>query len=142
MHSAGLRSDAAEAEILDFDVFIHSVPGAFAPEAGFFYAAKRRDFGGNDSAVDANDAVFESFGDAPDAGNIATVEVGSQTKFRIIGECDGVGFRFEPKKWRDWTERFFACYGHLRRDVSENRGLKEASAERVTMTAYKNFGAF
>src|ERR1700720_2056779 len=103
-----LRSNTAEAEIFDFDVFIDAVLGAFAAEAGFFYAAKGRDLGGNNSSVDADDAVFQGLGDAPDAGNVAAVEISSETKFSIVRERNGVRFCFEAKERRDRAEGFFS----------------------------------
>jgi len=59
--------DAAKAEVFDFEILVHTVFGAFAAEAGFLYPAEGGDFGGNEAGVDTDDAVFESFGDAPDA---------------------------------------------------------------------------
>src|ERR1700675_2205935 len=99
-----LGSDSAETEIFDFDVFVHAVLGAFAAEAGFFYAAEGRNFRGNDSGVDADDAVFERLSDAPDPSNVAAVEISSETKLRIVRKCDSVGFFLESEERRDGTE--------------------------------------
>jgi hypothetical protein len=38
----------------------------------------RCDLGRDDALVDADDAVFEGFGDAPDAADIAAVEIGGE----------------------------------------------------------------
>src|SRR5580704_6951634 len=114
------ESDAAETEIFDFEIFVHTVLRAFAPDTGFFYAAEGRDLRGNDSGIDTDDAVFEGFSDAPHAGNVTTVEISGQAKFGVVREGDGVGFRLEPEERRDGTEGFFARDKHLRRDAGKN----------------------
>ena len=90
---AELGRYSAEAHVFDFEEFVHAVLGAFAAEAGLLHAAEGRDLGGNDAGVDADDAVFESFGDAPDAGDVAAVEIGGQAEFGVVGQRDGFGFR-------------------------------------------------
>src|SRR5438309_4555703 len=118
-----LGGDAAEAEVFDFDEFVDTVLGAFAAKAGFFYAAEGSDFRGNEAAVDADDAVFEGFGDAPDAGDVAAVEIGGESKFSVVGERDGFGFGLEPEERSDGAKSFFAGEGHLRSDIGEHGGL-------------------
>jgi len=49
--------------------------GAISP-AGF-----RRD----DALVDADDAVFEGFGDPPDAADVAAVEIAGETELGVVG---------------------------------------------------------
>ena len=44
------------------------------PMPDSFTAAERRDLGGDQPGVDADDAVFERFGDPPDAPDVAPVE--------------------------------------------------------------------
>ena len=51
--------------------------GARWADAAFFHAAERGDLGRDDALVDADDAVFEGLGDAPDAADVAAVEIGS-----------------------------------------------------------------
>jgi len=41
-------------------------------------AAERRDLGRDDAFVDADDAVFEPLGHAPDAADVAAVEIGGE----------------------------------------------------------------
>jgi hypothetical protein len=41
----------------------------------FLHAAERGDLGRDDAFVDADDAVFEGFGDPPDAADVAGVEI-------------------------------------------------------------------
>src|SRR5206468_9827973 len=59
--------DPAEAQVLDLEKLLEPVLRSFAPEARFLHAAERRDLGRDDAGVDADDAVLERFGDAPDA---------------------------------------------------------------------------
>jgi hypothetical protein len=42
------------------------------------HAAERGDLGRDDAFVDADDAVFEGFGDPPDAADVAAVEIGGE----------------------------------------------------------------
>src|SRR5712671_3470154 len=122
---AFLSRDAAEAHIFDFEELVHSILGTFAAEAGFLHAAEGRDLGGNDSGVDADNSVFERFGDAPNAGHVSPVEVRSQPEFRVIREGNRLRIRLEPEERRDWTEGFFTRDGHLRRDAGKNGRLKK-----------------
>src|SRR6266852_8698880 len=115
-----LGGDAAETEVFDFDEFVDAVFGAFAAEAGFFDAAERGDFGGDEAAVDADDAVFEGFGDAPDAGDVAAVEISGKAKFRVVSEGNGFRFRLESEERGNGTKSLFARNGHLRRDIRKN----------------------
>src|SRR5579863_7925886 len=105
MTTAASRSDAAETEIFDFDILINAVFGSFPAEAGFLYAPEGCDFRGNDSCVDADDTVLESLSDSPDTRDIAAVEISRQTKFRIIGEGNGVSFRLKSEKRSHGTKR-------------------------------------
>jgi len=47
-------------------------------DAAFLHAAERRDLGRDDALVDADDAVFEPLGNAPDAADVAAVEIGGK----------------------------------------------------------------
>src|SRR5947209_3790663 len=38
----------------------------------------------------ATDAVFERLGDAPDAADVAAVEIGGETEFGVVGHLDGL----------------------------------------------------
>jgi len=59
--------------VFDFEEFLDAVFRAFAADAAFLHAAERGDLGRDDALVDADDAVFEGLGDAPDAANVAAV---------------------------------------------------------------------
>ncbi len=56
-------------------------PSRPRPEA----AAERRDFGGDNAGIDADDAVLQRFADAEDAAQIAGVEIGGETELGIVG---------------------------------------------------------
>src|SRR6516162_5359387 len=70
-----LAVDAAHAEVFDLEEFLDAVFRPFAADAAFLHAAKRGDLGRDDALVDADDAVFEPLGDAPDAADGAAVEI-------------------------------------------------------------------
>src|SRR5437016_9821672 len=93
--------DAAHAEVFDFEKFLDAVFRAFAADAAFLHAAEGGDLGRDDAFVDADDAVFEGFGDAPDAADVAAVEIGGETEFGVVGHLDGLVFGLEPVERRD-----------------------------------------
>src|SRR5262245_8728441 len=70
--------NAAETEVFHFEVFLDPVFGSFAADARLLHAAEWRHFGRNQTGVDADDAIFERFGDAPDPSDVAAVEVGGE----------------------------------------------------------------
>src|SRR5216684_168989 len=142
LRGIGLTVYAAEAHIFDFEELVHSILGTFAAKAGFLHAAKGRDLRGNDSGVDADNSVLECFRDAPNAGDVSSVEVSSQPEFGVIREGHRLRIRLEPKERRDRAEGFFARDGHLRRDAGENGRLKKAAAECMAMSADEYFCTF
>src|SRR5882672_862270 len=93
----GLPVDAAQTEILDDEVILDPVLGTLPPHARFLHAAEGRDFGGDDSGVDADDAVLERLGDAPHAVEVAPVEVGREAEFGVVGELDCFLFVLESE---------------------------------------------
>src|SRR5262249_36492200 len=127
---------------LDLDVLVDAILRAFTAQAGFLHATKGRDFRRDDTRVDAYDAIFERFGYAPNARNIAAIEIRGQAKFRVIGKRNGLRLRSEAEKRRDRAKRLFAGHCHGWCDVGENGRLKEPAAERVTMPTYQNLCAF
>ena len=80
--ASALPSYAAERQVLHLQVVLDAVFGAFAAEAGLLHAAERRDLGRDDAFVDADDAVFQRLGDAPDAADVAGVEIGMPGRTR------------------------------------------------------------
>src|SRR6185503_7602684 len=71
----GRTLDAAHADVFHLDEFLAAVLRALAPEPGLLDAAEGRDFRGDEAAVDAHHAVIERFRDAPDAADVAAVEI-------------------------------------------------------------------
>jgi len=53
------------------------------------------DLGRDDALVDADDAVFEGLGDAPDAADVAAVEIGGEAELGVVGHLDRIGFALE-----------------------------------------------
>ena len=59
-------------------------------DAAFLHAAEGRDLGRDDALVDADDAVFEHLGDAPDAADVAISRRRHPTLSRMAaGRCGG-----------------------------------------------------
>src|SRR5213082_532070 len=83
-------ADAAHAEVCDFEEFLDAVFRAFAADAAFLHAAEGGDLGRDDALVDADDAVFEGLGDAPDAADVAAVEIGREAELGVVGHLDRV----------------------------------------------------
>src|SRR4051794_25689219 len=69
--------------------------GARWADAAFLDAAEGGDLGRDDAFVDADDAVFERFGDAPDAADIAAVEIGGEAELGVVGHLDRRGLSLE-----------------------------------------------
>src|SRR6266849_5042082 len=130
------------AQILDDEVILDPVLRTLPPHARFLHAAEGRDFGGDDAGVDADDAVLEGFGDAPDAVDVAAVEVRGEAEFGVVGELDRLFFVLEAEEWRDRAEGFFLGYFHGGVDVGEHGRLEERSTERVALAAGQHFRAF
>src|SRR5262249_21353726 len=135
-----LAMDTAEAKVLDLQELFDPVLRAFTAQAGLLYAPEGGHFGGDQAGVDADNAGFESFGDPPDAGDVASVEVGGQAEFSVVGQGDGFRFALETEQRRHGPEGLFASEGHFRGDVGEDGGLIEAAAKRVAFAAEQYFG--
>src|SRR5437899_1465851 len=130
------------AQILHDEVILDPVLRPLPPHARFLHAAEGRDFGGDDAGVDADDAVLEGFGDAPDAVDVASVEVRRQAEFGVVREADRFFFVREAEERRDRAEGFFAGHFHAGVDVGEDGRFEEGSAERVALAAGQEFRAF
>src|SRR5258708_29728523 len=100
-HPFNRRSDTAHAEIFDFEIVLDAVLRSFAAGAALLDTAKWRNLGGDQPLVDADHAVFQRFGDAPHATDIATVEIGRKPEFRIVGEADRLrlGLKDEERRY-------------------------------------------
>src|SRR5436190_13318006 len=86
---------AAHAEVFDFEELLDAVFRAFAADAAFLHAAKRRDLGRDDALVDADDAVFQGLGNPPDAADIAAVEIGSEAELSVVRHLHRLGLVLE-----------------------------------------------
>lgn len=58
---------------------------AFAAKTRLFHSAKWRDFIRNQPGIDADHAVFQLLGDAPDTGGIVAVKIGGEAVDGVIG---------------------------------------------------------
>src|SRR5436190_10740034 len=121
-------SESAETEIFDLQVLVDAVLRAFAPDAGFLDAAKRRDFCGDQSGVHAYDPVFECLGDAPDATDVASIEVRGEAELRSVRDRDGLGFRVELEERREGTEGLLTRDLHVGVGVANDRGHEKSPA--------------
>src|SRR6266581_4575299 len=92
-----LSVHAAHAQVLHDEIVLDPVLRTLAPHARFLHAPEGRDFGGDDSGVDADDAVLEGFGDAPDAVDVAAVEVRGEAEFGVVREADRFFFVLESE---------------------------------------------
>src|SRR6266478_3540412 len=100
-----LAVDAAHAEVFDLEEFLDAVFRAFAADAALLHAAKGGDLGRDDALVDADDAVFERLGEAPDAADVAAVEIGGEAEFGVVGHLDRLVFALEAVERRYGTRR-------------------------------------
>src|SRR5688572_24311792 len=91
-------SNAADAHVLEFGELQQPVAAALAADAAFLHASKRRDFSGDESGVETDDAVFEGLGDPPGTRQVPGVHVGGQAEFRVVGEPDGLLVRVDAKQ--------------------------------------------
>ena len=64
--------------------------------------------------VDADDAVFERLGDAPDAADVAAVEIGGEAELGVVGQRDRLLLGLEAEQRRDRAERLLARDRHRR----------------------------
>src|SRR3954452_7674672 len=99
--TAFLHVDAAHAEVFDFEEFLDAEMRAFAADAAFLHAAEGGYLGRDDALVDADDAVFEGLGDAPDAADVAAVEIGGEAELGVVRHLDRLGLGLEAVKRRN-----------------------------------------
>ena len=81
------ESTPAIAEVLDLEPLVDPVLRALAADAGLLHAAERRDLGRDEAGVDADDAVVERLRDAPDAADVAAVEVRGEAVRRVVRDA-------------------------------------------------------
>src|SRR5688572_20901335 len=107
-----LFRDVAEAQVLHLEELVHPVLRAFAADTGFLDPAERRHFGRNDADVDAHDSRLDAFGDAPDASDVAAVEIRRETVLGIVRELEQVLLALEAVQRRHRAESLFASHFH------------------------------
>src|SRR5688572_28236107 len=129
-------SNPAEAKVLDLEELLDAVLGPLAAQSGLLHTAKRRDFRGNQSGVDADHPGFERFRHAPDAADVTTVEVRSKAELGVVGHRDRFLLRAEAEQRRDRAEGFLARHQGTRRHVGQNRRFEEATAQGVTLSSH------
>jgi hypothetical protein len=91
------------------------------------------------SVVDADDAVFQRLGDAPDAADVAVVEIGGETEFGVVGHLDGFVFALEAIERRDRAKGLLLGDDHVGRHIGQHGRLEEAAALRGPLAAGDHF---
>lgn len=107
-----------------------------------FDAAKGGGFGGDDAGVDADHAAFEGFGGAPDAADVATVEIGGKAVFGVVGHGDDFGFVLKTEEGGDGAEDFVLRELHVGGGFGEQGGFEEGAAFGMATAADGNRGSF
>ena len=77
----------------------------------------------------------------PDAPDVIAVEVGRQTKFRIVGHSDCLFFGLKPEKRCHRAKGLLTGHQHVLGDVGEDGGLEEGAAKSVCLASHHNFCA-
>src|SRR5438552_16871917 len=86
----------------------------------------------------ADDAVFEGFGDAPDAADVAPVEIGGEAELGVVGHLDRVLFALEAIERCHRAEGLLPGDDHVGRHIGQDRRLEEAAALGGTLAAGDN----
>ncbi len=115
------------------------MPLSFMPPKG---RSRHGRFWRDDALVDADDAVFQRLGDAPDAADVAAVEIGGEAEFGVVGHLDRVVFALEAVERGDGPEGLLLGDDHVGRHVGQHRRLEEAAALRGALAAGDDLGAF
>src|SRR5271157_3474421 len=84
-------------------------------DAAFLHAAEGGDLDRDDALVNADDAVFERLGDAPDAADVAAVEIGGEAELGVVGHLDRLGLALEAVERRDGPKDLFLGDDHVGR---------------------------
>src|SRR5262245_36143182 len=108
---------------------------AFTAEATFLDAAEGRDFCRDQAGVDADHAGLQRLGDAPDATEIAGIEIRREPEWRVVAHRDHIGFILEAEYRRERAKCFLVRDQRVGLDIGEHRRLEEAAAERMALAA-------
>ena len=96
---------------------------------------------GEHAGVDGDHAVFEGFGHADAAAQVAGVEVGGQAEFGVVGPADDFVLVLEAKDRCQRAEGLLAGHAHLLADAGQQRRFKEESAQGMCLAARLQGGA-
>ena len=83
VHLRRLTIDITYAQILDLEIFFDPVLGSFASQSRLLHPTERSYLGGNQAGIDAHDAIFQSFGKAPDTIKVTSVEIRGEPEFEM-----------------------------------------------------------
>src|SRR5258705_7378924 len=90
----------------------------FASKSRLLHSAKRRDLGGDQASVNADHSVFEPLRNSPDAPDVATKKITSETEFGVVGKLNGFFIFMKPEKRSNGPERLLSSHfhpgGHIR----------------------------
>src|SRR5690606_14229545 len=133
-------SDPADAHVLELGVVEDAVLRAFPAEARLLHAAERRDFRGNDSGVEPDDAVLERFGTAPRAPEITRVEICRKPELGVVRHAHRFLLRAEAEERRHGPEGLLARDEHVRSYIRDDRRFEERASERMALAAVSHPG--
>src|SRR4030095_11788822 len=106
------RATPTNGQILRLEPLLDAVLRALAPDARFLHAPERRDLGRDEPGVDPHDSVFERLRHAPDASDVASVEVGGETVRRAVGDLDRLLLAGKARDTCDRPECLLATHRH------------------------------
>ena len=110
-------------------------------DAAFLHAAEGGDLDRDDALVNADDAVFERLGDAPDAADVAAVEIGGEAELGVVGHLDRLGLALEEVERGHRAKGLLLGDDHVGRHVGQHRRLEEAAALGGAPAAGDHLGA-
>ena len=99
--------------VFDLDEFLDAVVRTFAAEARLLHATERRQLGRDGAGVDADHAVLEPLTDAPDAADVARVEICGEPELGVVGKIDRLPLVLEAIERRHRAESLFFCDEHV-----------------------------
>src|SRR6516164_9952862 len=137
-----LPVDAAHAEVFDFEEFLDAVLRAFAADAAFLHAAEGGDLGRDDALVDADNAIFKGFGDAPDAADVTAVEIGREAELGVVGHLDGLVIGLKAVERRHRSKGLLLGDDHVGRHIGQYRRLEKAAALSGALAAEDHLAPF
>src|SRR2546422_9159384 len=91
-------------------------------EARLLHTAERRDLGGDDADVGADDAGLHLLGDPEDAADVAAVEVARQPELGVVREADHLLLGLEADQRRHRSEGLLARDQHVGRSEERRVG--------------------